>query len=112
MFSKLPPRFSTAYPKGYMMNDSNNEIPKGIEELAPKASEIILSDFIGQYDLPLAELVLRALKRLPSKGRIRGKKNNRVIIAFSWLINEIPDSEARKDEIFLLYQDALNRGDS
>jgi hypothetical protein len=71
----------------------------------PGLAKRFLARFSSLEDAPLSEQVLEALRKLPRTGRIR----DTVPKAISWIIDEIPDSEPRKDEINQLFQDALSR---
>jgi len=73
------------------------------------AHEVVLTMFVGRRDLPLPDLILKALRRLPETGPIRDREPKRVIKAISAHIKQVPDSHPHKREMVRLYNGALIR---
>ena len=80
-----------------------------MEKVGPEGSKVFLAEFTGRDDLPLAELLLDALNKLPRTGDIRGKRDGFVIKSIGWLKAEIPDSDLRKSEINRRFNEVLSR---
>jgi hypothetical protein len=89
--------------------DVINETRRKFQELAPNAAKNVLEHFVGREDLPLPELILEALHKLPVTGLINHKKDKVVLQGISWLIDKVPDTDTRKTEIVRLFYDALYR---
>jgi len=70
-----------------------------LEKAGPEASQVFLAEFTGREDLPVPELLLEALSRLPSTGSIRGKRDAFAVTCIGTLKDEVPDSHPRKGEI-------------
>jgi len=82
-----------------------------LAEKMPDVSKIYLAEYIGRIreEIPLPELILAALNKLPKNGRIRYPKHKNALTAVSWLVNQVPDSDVRKQEISSLYDQARTR---
>ena len=80
-----------------------------LEGKAPNASKVFLMQYTGKENLPLPELILEALHRLPSSGHISQSNDNLAIMAISWLLNQIPDTDLRKSEICQLFDNVSSR---
>lgn len=82
-------------------------------EYLPRVSRITLAEYIRRIhevdEIELPELMLEALKKLPENKRVRFAKHHNVLKSVSVLLNQIPDSDARKAEIVALYQRAYDR---
>jgi hypothetical protein len=93
--------------KGAQM--ATDEIRRKAQEAAPEASMIFLRQYVRRDDLPLPELLMEALKRLPPSGRIRRKADNTALKAVSWLLDQGPEDSALSAAIRHQYDDALAR---
>ena len=93
------------------------EDPESIDEhfteIAPKASRVALSFFIGwteeNFNKDIAEGIISAMKKLPASGPIRKKNDKRIVKAITWLLDDIPKNDKRKAEIVEWIGDALKR---
>lgn len=92
-----------------MSEDPEAMIRRMAQEAAPEASIVFLRQYVRRNDLPVPELLIEALRRLPRSGRIRRKSDNTALKAVSWLTDQVPNDNPLKAEIARLYQDALVR---
>jgi hypothetical protein len=97
-----------------MQSDPNDKVRKILKEARPEAARIVLADFVGKTDRKvsndeLPDLVLEALNKIPKTGNIRRKKDKRAHKAVSWLIDEIPDSYPRREEIVKIFNEIMSR---
>lgn len=92
---------------------SNDKIENILVEYMPRVSKITLAEYIRRIhevdQIELPELMLEALRRLPKNKRVRFAKHRNVLKSVNVLLNEIPDTDARKEEIVNLYQQACER---
>ena len=58
-----------------------------------------MAEFTAREDLPVPELLLEALSRLPSTGSFRGKRDVFAVRCIGMLKDDVPDSHPRKGEI-------------
>ena len=91
-----------------MSEDPIEAARKRYLEALPTAALYTLKMYVG-HKLPLPDLLIAALKKLPERGRIRLKKDNLSLAAVSHLIDQVPDDDPRKGEISILFQKALTR---
>ena len=81
----------------------SKSIEESLNDLAPKASRIALSFYIGwtekKLDKDIAAGIKAAIKKLPASGSIRKKNDKSIVKAISWLFDEIPKSDNRREEI-------------
>lgn len=89
--------------------DAMDKTLRGFQKAAPKASIAVLKDFTGRKDLALPELVLETLHKLSGTGPIKRKGDKRAIKAISWLLDGIPYTHSRRNEIIQLFDNALHR---
>ena len=92
-----------------MSKDPEAMIHGMAQEAAPEASIVFLRQYVRQKDLPVPELLIEALRRLPRSGRIRRKSDNTALKAVSWLMDQVPDDNPLKAEIARQYQDVFAR---
>ena len=78
-------------------------------DAAPKASKVFLKHYVGKGELTVPELVLKATQKLPSTGPIRRKKDNIAIKAISYLLDDVDESDPRKEEAKRLFDSAYSR---
>jgi hypothetical protein len=79
--------------------DSIVEARRILEEAAPRAAKVVLTEFTGQENLSIPELVSIALRKLSSIGSIRRKRDKLAIKAISWLMDQVPNTDPRKTGI-------------
>ena len=83
--------------------EESKSIEERFTDLAPRASRIVFSNYIGwtemKFDQDIAEGIIAAIKKLPSSGSIRKKNDKNIVKAISWLFDEIPNSDKRREEI-------------
>ncbi len=79
-------------------------------EFAPKAALVALQGYVGVANLSVPELLVEALRRLPTSGRIRRKADATALKAVGWLLDQVPEINPLRAEIDRLYQNALTRG--
>jgi hypothetical protein len=91
----------------------DSEIRKKLMEHMPRISKITLAEYIRRIhevdEIELPELMLEALKKLPNNKRVRFAKHRNVLTSVNVLLEQIPDSDKRKEEIVNLYQQACER---
>ena len=75
----------------------------------PDSSRVYLIEYTGGKNLPLPELILVALHKLPSFGPITQGDDNLAILAIGYLLIKIPDSDPRKSDIVRLFDDVSSR---
>lgn len=96
-----------------MSSVSNEKAENILLEHLPRVSRITLAEYIKRIhevdQIELPELMLEALKRLPENKRIRFPKHRNVLKSVSVLLNQIPDTDRRREEIVNLYQKACER---
>lgn len=97
-----------------MQSDPNDKVRKIFKEATPEAARIVLADFVGKVDLKvsndeLPDLVFEALNKIPKTGNIRRKKDKMAFRAVGWLIDEIPESYPRREEIVRIFNDIMSR---
>jgi hypothetical protein len=96
------------------MSDQREDDPRKIlTPEMPRVSKIYLAEYIGRIKdvdrIPLPELILEALHKLPPNKRIRFKKHLYVLTSITWLLPDVPDTDSRKALIVNLFQEARNR---
>ena len=93
--------------------EESKSINERFMEIAPKASRIALSFYIGWTEEKLkkniAAGVISAMKIMPASGLIRKKNDKRIVKAITWLLDDIPKSDKRRTEIEEWIGDALKR---
>jgi hypothetical protein len=98
---------------GKMIDDlqksSIEKAQRMVREGAPETAKRFLALTTKLKDAPLSEQALEALRKLPSTGRIKRKRDIRIVNVVSQVIDEIPDSDPRKSEVIQLFNDALDR---
>ena len=92
-----------------MIRDPMEEMRRTLNDAAPKASKVFLKHYVGEEELTTPDLLLKAAQKLPSTGPIRRKEDNRAIKAINWILNEIDESDPRKEEIKKLFDSAYSR---
>ena len=76
----------------------------------PDANEVILTmRYPRLKSLPLPELLLEALQRLPETGPIRQSRDKHALNAISRLCKKMPNWEPQKRQIYHLLKDAFSR---
>jgi hypothetical protein len=92
-----------------MTKDPIKETMQTLNDAAPKASKVFLKQYVGEGEMAIPELLLKAAKKLPSTGPIRRKNDNRAIRAINWLLDDIDEADFRKEEIKRLFDSAYLR---
>ncbi len=92
-----------------MTRDPIEEARRILIDAAPKASKVFLKHYAGEGELMVPELVLKAAQKLPSTGPIRRKNDNKAIKAISYLLDDVNESDPRKEEIKRLFDSAYSR---
>lgn len=91
----------------------DDEINKILTEHMPRVAKVTLAEYIRRIhevdDIELPALILEALKKIPDNKRVRFAKHRNVLTSAGVLLEQIPDSDARKEEIVRLYQQACAR---
>ena len=92
-----------------MTGDPIEEGRRTLDDAAPKAAKVFLKYYVGEGELTVPDLVLKAAQKLPSMGLIRRKNDNRAITAISYLLDDIDESHPRKEEAKKLFDSAYSR---
>jgi len=92
-----------------MTKDPIEEARRTLDNTAPKASKVFLKHYVGEGELTIPELLLKAAQKLPSTGPIRRKNDNRAIKAIGWLLDNVNESGPRKEETKRLFDSAYSR---
>jgi hypothetical protein len=85
------------------------EIQRILEEAGPEASRVFLAEFTARDDLPVPELLLEALSRLPATGSFRGMRDVFAARCIGMLKDDVPDSHPRKGEIHRRWDEMQSR---
>lgn len=93
--------------------EESKSINERFREIAPKASRIALSFYIGwteeKLNKDIVGGIISAMKILPASGSIRKKNDKRIVKAITWLLDDIPKNDKRRAEIEVWIGDALKR---
>ena len=77
-------------------------VREGLDALAPRASQVVLSGYIGWSAKEVAERPTAALgvalEKLPVSGKIRGK-NQQIVKAMTWVLGEVPAGAEGRDAL-------------
>jgi hypothetical protein len=92
-----------------MTRDPIEEARRTLIDAAPKASKVFLKYYVGEGELTVPELLLKAAQKLPSTGPIRRKNDNRAIKAINWLLDDVDESDPKKEEAKRLFDSAYSR---
>ena len=92
-----------------MTRDPIEEARRTLTEAAPEASKVFLKHYVGEGELTVPELVLKATQKLPSTGPISRKKDDIAIKAISYLLDDVDESDPRKEEAKRLFDSAYSR---
>lgn len=96
-----------------MAHEPSDNIENILLEHLPRVSKIYLAEYIRRIqevdEIELPELMLEALRRLPENKRVRFPKHRNVLISVNELLNQIPNSDSRKEEIISMFQHACAR---
>jgi len=91
-----------------MENDPEEEARRIQSESLPLAAKTFLGLTLGDEELPLDELMMKSLKLLP-EGRIKKKKDIRILQSVDILLRDLPSDSSLRDEIRRVYNDAVSR---
>ena len=95
------------------MDDPLREAKKRIEEIAPEAARIALAGYLGrpsrELEKDIAAGIMQAIGKLPAKGRIIKRKDQAVVKALTYLLDEVATTDKRRPELARMLSELVQR---